>query len=108
MILRFYLLRNIFCRQDLYGKKKISILSRAGKLGLGSAYTDGLKLCTGKYIFLMDADMSHHPKHMADFIAKQKEKEFDVVTGTRYALGGVVMLLGGISDAFSQVEVLTF
>lgn len=51
-----------------FGKDKIVILSRPGKMGLGSAYIDGLKLCTGDYVFLMDADMSHHPKHIPDFI----------------------------------------
>jgi len=38
----------------------------------------------------MDADMSHHPKHMVEFIAKQKSSDADIVTGTRYALGGGV------------------
>jgi dolichol-phosphate mannosyltransferase len=50
-----------------------------------------LKKCTGEFIFLMDADMSHHPRHMVQFIARQKEGDFDVVTGTRYASGGGVV-----------------
>lgn len=54
--------------KDIYGKDKIVILSRPGKMGLGSAYIDGLKLCTGEFVFLMDADMSHHPKHIPEFI----------------------------------------
>ena len=54
--------------RDIYGKDKIMILSRPGKMGLGSAYIDGLKLCTGEFVFLMDADMSHHPKHIPEFI----------------------------------------
>lgn len=54
--------------RDIYGKDKIVILSRPGKMGLGSAYIDGLKLCTGEFVFLMDADMSHHPKHIPEFI----------------------------------------
>lgn len=74
--------------KQLYGTQRITILSRPGKMGLGSAYMDGLKICTGEYIFLMDADMSHHPKHIPQFIAKQKEEDYDVVTGTRYAQGG--------------------
>jgi dolichol-phosphate mannosyltransferase len=74
--------------QTLYGPTRIIILSREGKLGLGSAYIDGLKKCSGDFIFLMDADMSHHPKHIPEFIAKQKEQNYDIVTGTRYASGG--------------------
>ena len=36
---------------------------------------DGLKLCKGSFIFLMDADLSHHPKEIPAFIAKQAEAE---------------------------------
>lgn len=46
--------------QKLYGKDRIVILPRQGKLGLGSAYRDGLKKATGDFVFLMDADLSHH------------------------------------------------
>ena len=41
-------------------KNKIVLHERAGKLGLGSAYMDGLKFCTGNYVFICDADLSHH------------------------------------------------
>ena len=76
--------------KDIYGTNKILILSRPGKLGLGSAYIDGLKLCTGENVFLMDADMSHHPKYIPDFIKKQLEGNYDIVTGTRYSQNGGV------------------
>jgi glycosyltransferase involved in cell wall biosynthesis len=54
--------------KSLLLKTILVILSRPGKLGLGSAYIDGLKKCRGNFIFLMDADMSHHPRHMPEFI----------------------------------------
>ena len=38
----------------------MKILKRPGKLGLGTAYIDGLKLATGDFVVLMDADLSHH------------------------------------------------
>jgi len=44
----------------IYGADKIVLHARAGKLGLGSAYIDGLERCKGDYIVLMDADLSHH------------------------------------------------
>ena len=56
----------------------------------GSAYIDGLKLCRGRFVFIMDADMSHNPKHVPQFIEKQREGDYDVVTGTRYKYGGGV------------------
>lgn len=42
------------------GDKKIKLLKREGKLGLGTAYIEGAKLAEGDFIFLMDADLSHH------------------------------------------------
>ena len=74
--------------QTVYGRNHLIVHSRPGKMGLGSAYRDGLKKCSGEYVFVMDADMSHHPKNIPDFIKRQKETNVDIVTGTRYALGG--------------------
>ena len=71
-------------------KDKIQVLKRAGKLGLGSAYVDGLKLCTGNFVIIMDADFSHHPKFIPQFIQKQLETDCDIVTGTRYVTGAGV------------------
>jgi dolichol-phosphate mannosyltransferase len=66
------------------------LLKRAGKLGLGSAYRAGLERCSGDYVLLMDADFSHHPKFIPEFIAKQAKTNADIVTGSRYiARGGV-------------------
>lgn len=38
----------------------------------------------------MDADFSHHPKFIPQFIAKQLENDYDIVTGTRYMSGAGV------------------
>ena len=76
--------------QRLYGKDKITLLKRAGKLGLGSAYMDGIKKCTGNYVILMDADFSHHPKFIPQFIELQQRTKCDIVTGTRYQKNGGV------------------
>ena len=46
--------------QKIFGADKLKILKRPGKLGLGTAYIDGLKLVTGNFVILMDADLSHH------------------------------------------------
>ena len=75
--------------KKIYGDK-IIIHARAGKLGLGTAYMEGLELCTGNYVFLMDADMSHHPKFIPQFISVMAESKCDIVTGTRYKSGGGV------------------
>ena len=49
--------------QKFYSNTKIKLLGREGKLGLGTAYVAGAKLCEGDYIILMDADLSHHVRN---------------------------------------------
>jgi dolichol-phosphate mannosyltransferase len=76
--------------QREYGDARLLLRPRAGKLGLGTAYVHGLLHASGEFVLIMDADMSHHPKAIPEFIAKQREGDFDVVTGTRYVPGGGV------------------
>ena len=76
--------------QSIYGAEKIVLRPRAKKLGLGTAYVHGIKHATGNFIIIMDADLSHHPKFIPQFILKQKEQDFDVISGTRYAGDGGV------------------
>ncbi|RKO82934.1 nucleotide-diphospho-sugar transferase [Blyttiomyces helicus] len=76
--------------QNLYGEKHIILAPRPGKLGLGTAYVHGIQHSTGDFVFIMDADMSHHPKFIPEFIRLQKAHNLDVVTGTRYKSGGGV------------------
>ncbi|CAK1543517.1 unnamed protein product [Leptosia nina] len=76
--------------QDIYGSKKIVLRPREKKLGLGTAYIHGIKHATGNFIIIMDADLSHHPKFIPQFIELQKENDYDIVTGTRYINGGGV------------------
>lgn len=76
--------------QKLYGEDRILLRPRSAKLGLGTAYVHGLKHASGDFIIIMDADLSHHPKYLPDFIRKQEETGADIVTGTRYMKGGGV------------------
>ncbi|XP_077785414.1 dolichol-phosphate mannosyltransferase subunit 1 isoform X3 [Podarcis muralis] len=74
----------------IYGSDKILLRPRAKKLGLGTAYIHGMKHATGNFIIIMDADLSHHPKFIPEFIRTQKEGNFDIVSGTRYKGNGGV------------------
>lgn len=76
--------------QKIYGKEMVKIVSRKGKLGLGTAYVAGLKECTGERVILMDADLSHHPKFIPQMILKMNAHDYDIVSGTRYRKGGGV------------------
>lgn len=75
--------------QNIY-PRKITLHKRPGKQGLGSAYIEGLQYCKGDFVFLMDADLSHHPKFFKEFVKAQKESNADIVTGTRYKGNGGV------------------
>eukprot|EP00956_Cyclotella_meneghiniana_P012343 scaffold17537_cov71-Cyclotella_meneghiniana.AAC.3 len=76
--------------QTLFGKEHIEIVSRPGKLGLGSAYSAGLKASSGDRIILMDADLSHHPKFIPEMISVMEKQNVQIVSGTRYKRGGGV------------------
>eukprot|EP00736_Rhodelphis_marinus_P013910 Rmarinus@m.2797 len=76
--------------QTIYGAERIVLKTRKGKLGLGSAYIFGIQFATGDFIIILDADLSHHPKFIPQFIEKQKQGDYDVVSGTRYVTGGGV------------------
>jgi len=90
--------------QKIFTEERFRIVSRPGKLGLGSAYSAGLKASSGDRIILMDADLSHHPKFIPQMISvmddtnnnndddddTNKKKKPDIVSGTRYRPGGGV------------------
>jgi len=71
---------------------RIRILHRPGKLGLGTAYVDGFRYALARgydVAFEMDADLSHDPRHLPEFLAAI-EAGADVVTGSRNVPGGGV------------------
>lgn len=69
---------------------RILLEERNAKLGLGTAYKAGLRRARGGFVALMDADLSHHPKELPRFLAKQRAAGADIVVGTRYSKGGGV------------------
>ena len=71
---------------------RVHLIERSGKMGLGSAYRDGFRyaLANGaEYVFEMDADFSHDPIAIGDFL--EAAKEADVVLGSRYLHGVTVV-----------------
>lgn len=77
-----------YVRQLGQSMPEVRLLSRPGKMGLGTAYIDGFKYAIeNKYdfIFEMDADFSHDPKEIKNFL--NSIKEYDLVLGSRYITG---------------------
>ncbi len=70
--------------------RRVAVIHRAGKLGLGSAYIAGFRQALetqSAYIITMDADFSHPPDAIPALVAKG-EQGFDLVIGSRYVKGG--------------------
>jgi len=69
--------------------ERVHVMHRAGKLGLGTAYIAGFKWALERdypLVFEMDADFSHQPRYLPDFMAKAQDA--DLVLGCRYIEGG--------------------
>jgi len=67
---------------------RIHLISRAGKMGLGTAYVAGFKYAIANkfdYIFEMDTDFSHNPDEIPNFL--KKVETCDLVIGSRYTNG---------------------
>ncbi len=67
---------------------RIFVLHRPGKAGLGKAYLAGFKWALERdydRIFEMDADFSHDPKFLPEFL--RVTDEADLVLGSRYISG---------------------
>jgi dolichol-phosphate mannosyltransferase len=68
--------------------RRVHVLHRGRKEGLGRAYLAGFQWAIEKrydYIFEMDADFSHDPKFLPDFL--EAIGEYDLVLGSRYISG---------------------
>lgn len=72
---------------------RIHVLHRAGKEGLGKAYLAGFRWALERdyqYVFEMDADFSHDPNHLPEFLAAIRDA--DLVLGSRYRQGKVTVV----------------
>lgn len=69
---------------------RVHLISRAGKLGLGTAYIEGFRWALERgydYIFEMDADFSHDPKDLLRLREACASGRMDVAVGSRYLTG---------------------
>jgi dolichol-phosphate mannosyltransferase len=80
---------------------RVHVIHRARKLGLGTAYIAGFRWALErKYdlVFEMDADFSHNPERLPEFLAAIKEA--DLVLGSRYQDGHVNVVNWPMSRLF--------
>ena len=72
---------------------RVHVLHRARKLGLGTAYIAGFRWALERgydYILEMDADFSHDPIHLPQFLSAIEGA--DLVLGSRYQQGRVTVV----------------
>ena len=67
---------------------RVRLIERAGKQGLSSAVFAGADAANGRYVAVMDADLSHDPEELPDMLAKAIQG-YDVVIGSRFVRGSV-------------------
>jgi dolichol-phosphate mannosyltransferase len=72
---------------------RVHLLKRARKMGLGTAYIAGFRWSLERdyaYTFEMDADFSHDPGHLPEFL--RAIETADLVLGSRYREGKVTVV----------------
>lgn len=80
---------------------RVHVLHREAKLGLGTAYLAGFRWALDRdyrFILEMDADFSHDPRHIPEFIAAAQDA--DLVLGSRYLGGRVTVVNWPIARLF--------
>jgi dolichol-phosphate mannosyltransferase len=72
---------------------RVHLMRRPAKLGLGTAYRDGFRWALERdfeLVFEMDADFSHDPSHLPEFLKAAETADF--VLGSRYLNGKVTVV----------------
>jgi dolichol-phosphate mannosyltransferase len=72
---------------------RVNILRRPRKMGLGTAYVAGFRWALERsydFVFEMDADFSHDPQHLPEFL--RAIQAADLVLGSRYREGKVTVV----------------
>ncbi len=80
------------------------VLHREEKEGLAKAYIAGFRWALKRdfdYIFEMDADGSHHPKYLPQFL--RKIEKYDLVIGSRYYDGKLSIVGWDLKRVFLSV-----
>ncbi|RLG60929.1 glycosyltransferase family 2 protein [Candidatus Geothermarchaeota archaeon] len=78
------------------------VLVRPKKMGLTTAFLDGLKIATGDYVCLMDADLQHPPEILPKML-KEALNGADIVIASRYVKGGGIEGLNWLRRFISRI-----
>jgi dolichol-phosphate mannosyltransferase len=100
-----------FVEEESKKNNRIHLLKRKSKMGLGTAYIAGFKYALENnydFVFEMDADFSHDPKEIPNFLKEIKNN--DLVLGSRYIHGVNVvnwpmrrLLLSSFANIYTRI-----
>jgi dolichol-phosphate mannosyltransferase len=68
--------------------RRVRVIHRAGKLGLGTAVLEGLAIAQTGIVGVMDGDLSHPPELLPRLFRTIGDGNFDLVVASRYVRGG--------------------
>jgi dolichol-phosphate mannosyltransferase len=73
---------------ELARSRRIKVIHRAGKLGLGTAVVEGFAAASADVVGVMDADFSHPPALVPRLFAVFRATDADLLVASRYVPGG--------------------
>ncbi len=82
---------NLISSNCVNAEKRVFIIEREKKLGLGTAYVAAFNFALDNgydYVITMDCDFSHNPEEIAGFIGLMESEKCGMIVGSRYS-GGV-------------------
>ena len=71
------------------GSSMVVLVKRSRKMGLASAFIDGLRVARGELVGLMDADLQHPPELLLELV-KAIDGGADIAVASRFVKGGGV------------------
>lgn len=73
---------------ELARRRRIRVIHRAGKLGLGTAVVAGFEVASAPIVGVMDADFSHPPALVPRMLETFRATDAELVVASRYVRGG--------------------
>lgn len=70
------------------GHRRVRVIHRAGKLGLGTAVLEGFAIARTEIVGVMDGDLSHPPELLPRLFRTIGDGNLDLVVASRYVRGG--------------------
>jgi dolichol-phosphate mannosyltransferase len=82
---------------------RVRCIRRIGRRGLAGACVEGMLASQASYVAVMDADLQHDERLLADMLARLRVQAADLVIGARYIEGGSAEGLSAVRHSSSRL-----